>query len=41
MENDYVTSLPLIQKLKDVSIDKLIGLGNDLYDKYKQTNIEK
>lgn len=39
MENDFITSLPLIQKLKDLEIDNLIKNGINLFNKYKRINI--
>jgi len=39
MENDFITSLPLIQKLKDLQIHDLIKNGTALFEKYKRSNI--
>lgn len=39
MENDFITSLPMIQKLKDVCVEKVIKLGNEIYIEFKKKNI--
>lgn len=41
MENDFITSLPLIQKLRDVDIDNVIRLAIKYYNDYKRKNIPK
>lgn len=39
LENDFITSLPLIQKLKDLDLDTLIKQGTKLFHKYKKIDI--
>lgn len=39
MENDFITSLPIIQKLKDVDTDQIVKVGTKLFNKYKRRNI--
>lgn len=41
MENDFITSLPIIQKLKDVDTEQLIKMGTKLFNKYKRRNINE
>lgn len=41
MENDFITSLPLIQKLKDLDIENLVKTGTKLFNKYKRKNINE
>jgi hypothetical protein len=41
MESDLVTSLPIIQKLKDLDIENLLKVAEKLYEKYKKRNINK
>lgn len=41
MQNEFTTSLPLIQKLKDLDLKKLIKMGSDLYKKYQKINIDE
>ena len=41
MNNDFTTSLPLIQKLKDMDVEEVIDIGMQLYDKYRQVKINE
>ncbi len=41
MENDFITSLPLIQRLKDLDVEELIKHGTKLFQKYKRVNIKE
>jgi hypothetical protein len=41
MENDFITSLPIIQKLKDLDLDQLLKTGAKLFSKYKRRNINE
>jgi len=41
MENDFITSLPIIQKLKDLDVDHLLKTGSKLFNKYKRKNINE
>jgi len=41
LENDFITSLPLIQKLKDLEVDKLIKDGRKLFNKYSRVDINE
>lgn len=36
-----MTSLPIIQKLRDMDIDQVIEIGTDFFNKYKKININK
>ena len=38
LENDFITALPLIQKLKDLDVDQVIKLGLKLFEKYCKVN---
>lgn len=41
MENDFISSLPKIQKLKDVEVENVLQYAARFYDEYKRKNIEK
>ena len=41
MKNDFISILPVIQKLRDVNVFKIIEIANKLYEKYSKINIEK
>lgn len=41
MENDFITSLPLIQKLRDVDIETVIKLAIKFFNDYKRKNISQ
>ena len=41
MENDFITSLPLIQKLRDVDIETVISLAIKFFNDYKRKNISQ
>lgn len=39
MTTDFMTFLPLLQKLKDIDIEFVIEVGTEFYHKYKKVNI--
>lgn len=39
MNNDFTTSLPLIQKLKDMDVEEVLDIGTQLYEKYRMVKI--
>ena len=41
MSGDFITTLPLIQKLRDLEVDGVIKLGLKLYEKYHRVNMDK
>ena len=41
MENDFITSLSLIQKLKDVDVEKVATNAIKYFNEYKTKNIPK
>jgi hypothetical protein len=41
MTADFMTFLPLLQKLKDLDIEVIIEIGTEFYHKYKKVNIDE
>jgi hypothetical protein len=41
LTHDFINILPALQKLRDVNVNRILELGNRLYDKYSRLNIEK
>lgn len=41
MEGDFISILPLIQRLKNVDVHQVIRFANKIYEKYSKVNIEK
>lgn len=41
MEGDFISILPLIQKIKNLDVHYVIKLANKIYQKYNKFNIEK
>lgn len=41
MTTDFMTFLPLLQKLKDIDIEFVIEVGTEFYHKYKKVNINE
>ena len=41
MDYDFVQILPLIQKLRDVNVGRVVEIANRLYEKYGKVNIDK
>lgn len=41
MTNDFTASLPLLQKLKDLDIDQVIDQGTQIFNKYKNMEIDQ
>jgi hypothetical protein len=39
LNNDFTTSLPLIQKLKDMDVEEVLDIGTQLFDKYRWVKI--
>jgi len=40
-QNDFISILPAIQKLRDVNVNFIIDTAQRLYDKYSRVNVEK
>ena len=39
MESDFISALPIIQKLRDMDVEQVIKLGTKLYEKFRKVNI--
>lgn len=39
LHHDFITILPIIQKLRDANVNRIIEVATKLYDKYSRVNI--